>query len=123
MDTYSIHQQQIMTCKISGAWVVTRTCPYDGTESTLGLFPEGKAALLKLEHFMDNPVDNEEYKLEFHMFESVEQLIEQHQRCKAHRAEWDEKTRVYENYKQEQENDRLERELDEKQLSKLDTAI
>ena len=88
-----------MTCKISGAWLVIRTCPYDGTESTLGLFPEGKAALLKLEHFMDDPSDDEEYKLQYHMFESVEQLIEQHQRCKANRAEWDEKTKVYEEHK------------------------
>ena len=92
-----------MTCKISGAWVIVRTCPYDGMESILGLYPEGKAALLKLEHFMDNPVDNEEYKLEFHMFESFEQLTEQHQKCKANRAEWDEKTRVYDEYKKEQE--------------------
>lgn len=114
MDTYSIHQQQIMTCKkpIVGAWSVIRTCPYDGTESILGLFPEGKAALLKLEHFMDSPEDNEEYKIEFHMFESVEQLIEQHQRCKANRAEWDEKTRVYENYKQEQEEKEIDKLLD-----------
>ena len=114
-----------MTCKkpIVGAWSVIRTCPYDGTESILGLFPEGKAALLKLEHFMDSPEDNEEYKIEFHMFRSVEQELEAIQRCKVNRAEWDEKTRIYENYKQEQENDRLERELEEKQLSKLDTAI
>ena len=90
-----------MTCKepIVGAWVITRTCPYDGTESTLGVFPEGKAALLKLEWFMDDPSDNEEYKIEFHMFESVEQLIEQHQRCKANRAEWDEKNKIYEDHK------------------------
>ncbi len=89
-----------MTCKISGAWVVIRTCPWDGTESTLGVFPEGKAALLKLEHFMDSPEDNEEYKIEFHLFESVEQLIEQHQRCKANRAEWDEKNKIYEAHKE-----------------------
>ena len=78
MDTYSIHQQHQMTCKnpIVGAWVITRTCPYDGSESILGLYPEGKAALLKLEWFMEDPSDNEEYKLEFHMFESVEQLLE-----------------------------------------------
>ena len=112
-----------MTCKISGAWVVIRTCPFDGTESILGVFPEGKAALLKLEHFMDSPEDDEMYKIEFHMFRSVEQELEAIQRCKANRAEWDEKSRIYENYKQEQENDRLERELEEKQLSKLDTAI
>ena len=66
MDTYSIHQQQIMTCKISGAWVVIRTCPYDGTESTLGLFPEGKAALLKLEHFMDD--HSEDFYLLMNLF-------------------------------------------------------
>ncbi len=90
-----------MTCKISGAWVVTRTCPWDGTESTLGVFPEGKAALLKLEHFMDSPEDNEEYKIEFHMFRSVEQELESHQRCKANRAEWDEKDRIYKNYLEE----------------------
>ena len=91
-----------MTCKISGAWSIIRTCPYDGTETMLGLYPEGKAALLKLEWFMDDPSNDEQYKLEYHVFESVEQLLEQHQRCKANRAEWDEKTRIYENYKAEQ---------------------
>ena len=88
-----------MTCKISGAWVVTRTCPWDGTESTLGVFPEGKAALLKLEHFMDSPEDSEAYKIEFHMFRSVEQELEAIQRCKANRAEWDEKDRIYKDHK------------------------
>ena len=112
MDTYSIHQQQIMTCKISGAWVIIRTCPFDGSESTLGLFPEGKAALLKLEDFMDSPEDDEEYKLQYHMFESVQQLIEQNQRCKANRAEWDEKNRIYDNYKQEQEEKEIDKLLD-----------
>ena len=92
-----------MTCKISGAWVVIRTCPFDGTESILGVFPQGKAALLKLEHFMDSPEDDEMYKIEFHMFRSVEQELESQQKCKANRAEWDEKTRIYENYKKEQE--------------------
>ena len=82
-----------MTCKesrgpIFGAWVVTRTCPYDGTESTLGVFPEGKAALLKLEHFMDSPEDGEEYKIEFHMFRSVEQELESLQKCKQAREEY-----------------------------------
>ena len=91
-----------MTCKISGAWSIIRTCPYDGTESILGLYPEGKAALLKLEWFMDDPSDNEEYKLEFHMFRSYEQELEKHQACLQNRAEWDEKSRVYDNYKQEQ---------------------
>ena len=88
-----------MTCKISGAWVVTRTCPFDGTESTLGVFPQCKAALLKLEHFMDSPEDGEEYKIEFHMFRSVEQELEAIKRCKANRAEWDEKSRIYDEYK------------------------
>lgn len=113
-----------MTCKISGAWVVTRTCPYDGTESTLGVYPEGKAALLKLEHFMDDPHDNEEYKIEFHMFESVEQLTEQHQRCKANRAEWDEKTRIYDDYKSGQLTDKEEesKEID-KLLEDLENAV
>ena len=102
MDTYSIHQQQIMTCKISGAWSIIRTCPYDGSESILGLYPEGKAALLKLEWFMEDPSDDEQYKLEFHMFESVEQLLEQQQTCKANRAEWKLKDTLLENYKEEQ---------------------
>ena len=97
-----------MTCKISGAWVVIRTCPFDGTESILGLYPEGKAALLKLEWFMEDPSDNEEYKLEFHMFRSVEQELESQQKCKANRAEWDEKTRIYENYKKFQEEEQEE---------------
>ena len=88
-----------MTCKIFGAWVVTRTCPFGGTESILGVFPEGKAALLKLEHFMDSPEDDEAYKIEFHMFRSVEQELEAIQRCKANRAEWDEKTKIYEDHK------------------------
>ena len=92
-----------MTCKISGAWVVTRTCPWDGTESTLGVYPEGKAALLKLEWFMENPSDDEQYKLEYHLFESYEQLLEQHQTCKANRAEWKLKDTLLENYKSEQE--------------------
>ena len=98
-----------MTTKgtISGAWSVIRTCPYDGTESILGLFPEGKAALLKLEHFMDTPEDNEEYKLEFHMFSSVEQELEKHQACKQSRAEWDEKSRVYEEHKAKQAEEKV----------------
>jgi len=105
-----------MTCKkpIVGAWSVIRTCPYDGTESILGLFPEGKAALLKLEHFMDSPEDDEMYKIEFHMFRSVEQELEAIQRCKANRAEWDEKSRIYENYKKEkEEQEELNKEYDE----------
>tara|TARA_Y100001973_G_scaffold94893_1_gene147569 strand:+ start:422 stop:772 length:351 start_codon:yes stop_codon:yes gene_type:complete len=113
-----------MTTKkpIAGAWVVIRTCPYDGTESILGLFPEGKAALLKLEHFMDTPEDNEEYKIEFHMFKSVEQELEAIQRCKANRAEWDEKSRVYENYKAEQESKEIDKLLEEEYNEETDAA-
>jgi len=103
-----------MTTKgtISGAWSIIRTCPYDGTESILGLYPEGKAALLKLEWFMDDPSDDEQYKLEYHLFESVEKLIEQHQTCRANRAEWEEKSRIYENYKAEQESKEIDRLLE-----------
>ena len=107
-----------MTTKgtIHGAWSVIRTCPWDGTESILGLFPEGKAALLKLEHFMDSPEDNEEYKIEFHMFSSVEQELEKLQTCKANRAEWDEKSRVYENYKAEKESKEIDKLLEEEYM-------
>ena len=105
-----------MTCKISGAWVVIRTCPFDGTESILGVFPEGKAALLKLEHFMDSPEDDEAYKIEFHMFRSVEQELEAIQKCKANRAEWDEKSRIYENYKAEQESKEIDKLLEEEYM-------
>ena len=98
-----------MTTKgtIHGAWSVIRTCPWDGNESILGLFPEGKAALLKLEHFMDSPEDNEEYKIEFHMFRSVEQELESHQTCKANRAEWKLKDVLLENYKAEQAEEKV----------------
>jgi len=98
-----------MTTKgtIHGAWSVIRTCPWDGTESIIGLFPEGKAALLRLEHIMDNPDDNEEYKLEYHVFPTVEQELEKMQACKQSRAEWDEKSRVYENYKAEQAEEKV----------------
>jgi len=94
-----------MTIKgpIAGAWVVIRTCPWDGTESILGLFPEGKAALLKLEHFMDTPEDDEKYTIEYQLFKSVEQQLESIQKCKQNRAEWDEKSRIYEKYKAEEE--------------------
>jgi len=106
-----------MTTKgpIAGAWVVIRTCPWDGTESILGLFPEGKAALLKLEHFMDTPEDNEEYKIEFHMFRSVEQELESHQRCKENRAEWKLKDVLLENYKEEKEEKRIAKILEEEE--------
>ena len=103
-----------MTCKISGSWVIVRTCPFDGTESILGVFPQGKAALLKLEHFMDSPEDDEAYKIEYHVFRSVEHELEAIQRCKANRAEWDEKTRIYDNYKKEkEEQEELNEEYDE----------
>ena len=90
-----------MTTKapISGAWVVTRTCPWNGETLIMGLFPEHKAALTRLEHVMDNPDDNEEYKLEYQVFSSYEQELEKHQACKQSRAEWDEKSRIYEKYK------------------------
>ena len=99
-----------MTCKISGAWVVIRTCPFDGTESILGVFPQGKAALLKLEHFMDSPEDDEAYKIEYHVFRSVEHELEAIQRCKANRAEWDEKSKIYEEWKNgsKEELDKME---------------
>ena len=111
-----------MTCKISGAWSIIRTCPYDGTESILGLYPEGKAALLKLEHFMDSPEDNEEYKIEFHMFRSVEQELESHQRCKANRAEWDKKDEVYKNYLKEQESKEIDKLLENEYAEELEDA-
>ena len=98
-----------MTTKgtISGAWSVIRTCPFDGTESILGLFPEAKAALLKLEDYMHSPEDSEEYKIEYHVFVSLEQIIESNQRCKANRAEWDEKSRVYEEHKAKQAEEKV----------------
>ena len=114
-----------MTCKqpIFGAWVITRTCPYDGTESTLGVFPEGKAALLKLEWFMDDPSDNEEYKIEFHMFRSYEQELESKQKCKANRAEWDEKSRIYDNYKAAQKEQEEESKEIDQLLEDLENAV
>ena len=48
---------------------------------------------------MDNPDDNEEYKLEYQVFSSYEQELEKHQACKQSRAEWDEKSRIYDEYK------------------------
>ena len=93
-----------MTTKgtIHGAWTLVRINPWDGDTCIMGVFPEGKAALLRLEHIMHNPDDNEEYKLEYHIFPTVEQELEKHQACKQSRAEWDEKTRVYEEYKTSQ---------------------
>ena len=105
-----------MTCKkpIHGAWVVTRTCPWDGTIITMGLFPEHKAALKRLEHIMDNPDDNEEYKLEYQVFSSYEQELEKHQACIQNRAEWDEKSRIYDNYKKDkEEQEQLNKEYNE----------
>jgi hypothetical protein len=93
-----------MTTKstIHGAWTLVRINPWDGETFIIGVFPEDKAALLRLEHIMTNPVDNEEYKLEYHVFPTVEQELEKYQTCKQSRAEWDEKTRVYEEYKEAQ---------------------
>ena len=90
-----------MTTKgaIHGAWTLVRSNPWDGDTCIMGVFPEGKAALLRLEHIMTNPDDNEEYKLEYHVFPTVEQELEKYQACKQSRAEWDEKSRVYEEYK------------------------
>lgn len=89
-----------MNCKtpqsIVGAWVVKRIQPYDGSESILGLFPEGKAALLKLQHYMDTPEDYEEYTIEYRLFRSYEQEIETMRRSEANRREWAEKDRLYE---------------------------
>ena len=101
-----------MTCKISGAWSVTRTCPWDGTESILGLFPEGKAALLKLEYYMDSPEDSEEYKIEYHVFEAHEQLLESHRKSAENRAEWKLKDTLLENYKKEQEEKEIDKLLE-----------
>ena len=110
-----------MTTKgtIHGAWTLVRINPWDGDTCIMGVFPEGKAALLKLEHFMDSPEDDEAYKIEFHMFRSVEQELEAIQRCKANRAEWDEKSRIYENYKAEQESKEIDKLL-EKEYAESD---
>ena len=90
MDTYSIHQQHQMTCKepIHGAWSLTRICPWDGSQFIMGLFPEHKAALYRLEHVMDNPDDNEEYKIEYHTFRTQEHELESLQKCKTAREEY-----------------------------------
>ena len=91
-----------------------------GSEMCIRDSPEGKAALLKLEHFMDSPEDDEAYKIEFHMFRSVEQELEAIQRCKANRAEWDEKSRIYDNYKAEQESKEIDKLL-ENEYAESDT--
>ena len=111
---------------IHGAWTLVRINPWDGDTCIMGVFPEGKAALLRLEHIMTNPDDNEEYKLEYHVFPTVEQELESHQTCKANRAEWKEKDVVYENYKKEQakvESDEIDKLLEdhysEEDLSKV----
>ena len=111
-----------MTCKISGAWVVIRTCPWDGSESILGLFPEGKAALLKLEHFMDSPEDNEEYKIEYQLFQSKEQLIESQRKCDENRAEWKLKDILLENYKKEKEEKEIDKLLENEYDEAADAA-
>ena len=106
-----------MTTKstIHGAWTLVRINPWDGETCIIGVFPEDKAALLRLEHIMTNPDDNEEYKLEYHVFPTVEQEREKHQACKQSREEWAEKTKVYEDYKKEQakvESDEIDRLLE-----------
>ena len=107
-----------MTTKgtIHGAWTLVRINPWDGETCIMGVFPEGKAALLRLEHVMDNPDDNEEYKLEYHVFPTVEQELEKYQSCKQARAEWDEKSRIYENYKAEQESKEIDKLLEEEYM-------
>ena len=107
-----------MTTKgtIHGAWTLVRINPWDGDTCIMGVFPEGKAALLRLEHVMTNPDDNEEYKLEYHVFPTVEQELEKMQSCKQSRAEWDEKSRVYENYKAEQESKEIDKLLEEEYM-------
>ena len=85
-----------MTCKepIHGAWTLIRVCPFDGSHYIMGLFPEHKAALHRLEHVMDNPDDNEEYKIEYHLFKSVEQELESLQKCKVAREEYKESQKL-----------------------------
>ena len=105
-----------MTCKqpIHGAWTLIRVCPWNGEQIIMGVFPEGKAALLKLEHFMDSPEDNEEYKIEYHIFQSHEQLLESHRKSDENRAEWKLKDTLLENYKKEkEEQEELNKEYNE----------
>ena len=52
---------------------------------------------------MDSPEDNEEYKIEYQLFQSKEQLIESHRKCNENRAEWKLKDVLLENYKKEKE--------------------
>ena len=79
-----------MTCKqpIHGAWTVIRVCPWNGEQIIMGVFPEHKAALYRLEHVMENPDDNEEYKIEYHIFKSEEDELESLQKCKQAREEY-----------------------------------
>ena len=79
-----------MTCKqpIHGAWTLIRVCPWNGEQMIMGVFPEHKAALYRLEHVMDNPDDNEEYKIEYHVFKSEEHELESLQKCKQARREY-----------------------------------
>ena len=92
-----------MTCKqpIHGAWSLTRLSPWDGSQLIMGLFPEPKAALHRLEHVMYNPDDNEEYRLEYHVFRSEEQELESLQNCKVAREEYKESQRLLANAKEE----------------------
>ena len=72
-------------------------------QEQLDAFPISYLVRVKVDEIMESLSSKEsqvqEYKIEFHLFESVEQLIEQHQRCKANRAEWDEKDRIYKDHK------------------------
>ena len=85
-----------MTCKepIHGAWSLTRLCPWNGETMTMGLFPEHKAALHRLEYVMDNPDDNEEYRIEYHVFKTEEQELESLQKCKVAREEYKESQKL-----------------------------
>ena len=92
-----------MTCKapIHGAWTLTRICPWDGSQYIMGLFPEHKAALHRLEHVMDNPDDNEEYRLEYHVFRTEEQELKSLQNCKVAREEYKESQKLLAKAKEE----------------------
>tara|TARA_Y100001963_G_scaffold145121_1_gene218270 strand:- start:1895 stop:2176 length:282 start_codon:yes stop_codon:yes gene_type:complete len=92
-----------MTCKapIHGAWTLTRICPWDGSQVIMGVFPEHKAALLRLEHVMDHPDDNEEYRIEYHVFKSEEQELESLQKCKVARENYQKSQELLEESKKE----------------------
>jgi len=72
----------------TGAWTLIRVCPWNAEQIIMGVFPEHKAALYRLEHVMDHPDDNEEYKIEYHVFKSEEDELESLQKCKQARKEY-----------------------------------